>query len=144
MVLREEVDTRMSALRGCYGSRCVVRLIVDAKAKDETPSTLERRISALRDLKTNWDGQGAEPPSASAIDTANWVVQALTGSGASPDDIEIDADVLGGVAVWFYPPRTGGMRIWIACMNSGSCVATILEADRSNVFSLDIFRSPST
>ena len=71
----------------------------------------------------NWDGEGADPPSAEAIDRARKIVGAGTSVGFKPQ--EVDADVLGGVAIWY---TVGAKRVWISCMNSRQSSFVLVDA----------------
>jgi hypothetical protein len=80
----------------------------------------------LSELKDNWDGEDAPPPTKEAIANARAVVAQAFEVGYDVD--EIDADVMGGVAV--YITGIGG-RTWIACMNSG--VTTAVDVSSPHV-----------
>jgi len=80
----------------------------------------QRALDALDDLRKladDWDGEGAPRPSDEAIERAKDIVRWACDRGIDLGDAEIDADVLGGVAIWIEPRP--GRRAWIACMNSG-------------------------
>ena len=82
-------------------------------------------LNALRKLSDGWDGEGAPRPSEEALQRA---AAALADLQDSPFDVyDVDADVLGGVALWLNAP--GRTRFaWIAIMNSGR--ATVVLTSR--------------
>ena len=50
-------------------------------------------------------------------------------AGLVPNDV--DADVLGGVALtWDTPPLRDGWSMWVACMNTGEVTLVISDAER--------------
>lgn len=66
----------------------------------------------LRGLEPNWDGQGAPAPAPAAIEAAREFAERM---GISV--LEVDADVLGGVAVIYVDDQ--GHRWWATFMNNG-------------------------
>lgn len=84
-------------------------------------------LDKLRTLQPDWDSDGAEPPSSAALDVAATVITAFQAHGCLP--FEVDADALGGVAVW-YESADGSRKVWIASMNSGRlCALRDMSAD---------------
>jgi hypothetical protein len=75
------------------------------------PMTKLTKIAALSE---GWDREGAAPPDNEAIGRAARTVAWAWKQGFQVDDV--DADVLGGVAVFI---RTGERSVWISIMNGG-------------------------
>ena len=65
-------------------------------------ATLLEQLDAMRNLRANWDGYGADSPKASAIDQAKALVQLL-------GVVRRDADAFPGLYV--APTRNGGVLI---------------------------------
>jgi hypothetical protein len=81
-----------------------------------TRASLER-LEALKTLKRGWDGEDAPPPSKFALVRAEEALRALEGF-----ELEVDADVLGGVAL---TGQFGARRAWIAILNEGHDTLTL-------------------
>lgn len=73
------------------------------------------RLDQLRTLDDGWDGDGAAAPSNAALTSAR---DALHQLGRLPD--EIDADAIGGIALWFY--SNCGRQVMIGIRNRGRVV----------------------
>lgn len=71
-------------------------------------------LSRLLQLTDGWDGEDAPAPSTRSINLAWYIVGLAVDRGLLVT--EVDADVLGGVAVWV---TDGHVRVWILVMNSG-------------------------
>lgn len=85
-------------------------------------------ITILKNLQPNWDGEGADVPSEESINSAKEIV---TWASQNNLDIEdVDADVMGGVAI--YLRGVYNRTVWLAIMNSGSR-SIILQHDRNIV-----------
>lgn len=78
---------------------------------------INEKFAALELLEDNFDDEGAEKPNEIAFKAAYEVVGWAFENWL--DITDIDADVLGGIAVWL------GNIIWISCSNRGSVTATI-------------------
>lgn len=78
-----------------------------------------KRLSELRSLKQNWDGEGAERPSDDVLDT---VLRGLDEWSILPDDI--DPDVIGGIALWFHSKQGAhpDVAVMIGLRNNGKTV----------------------
>jgi hypothetical protein len=85
-----------------------------------------RDTNMLKDvvaLEDNWDGEGAPKPSpdalARAADVLRWA------ESREVEVLDVDADVLGGVAVYVrtVDVSTRAVLVWLACMNSGLTTA---------------------
>jgi hypothetical protein len=110
------------------------RPIAPESRKDQTVLTAsdwgalygaQLQVSALQRLQDGWDGEGAPRPSPQAIARAFNVVTWAEDAGLRVS--EIDADVLGGVAVWLKGERGDERAAWIACMNSGEDALVLSE-----------------
>lgn len=93
-------------------------------------------IENLKNLKDNWDGASAPSPNIAAINRAkniaNW---------ANMNDLDIsdiDADVLGGVAIYLQS-RISKRKAWISCLNKGYDVVVLYED--KNIRSNGIFET---
>lgn len=69
----------------------------------------------LEALQENWDGEGAPPPSAECIALAEELVAKATGHLIYVRSV--DADVLGGVGVYFH-------HVWVSFHNDGQHTVT--------------------
>ena len=91
--------------------------------------TFDDPLESLRKLRDDWDGEGAPAPSELATSVAGIVLRSL------PSDLrvaEVDADALGGVAIWLAPaagPAPRGRWVTIICRNSGK--VSLLLDDRA-------------
>lgn len=83
---------------------------------DVAPGNPMANLDALATLSDGWDGEDAPPPSAVAIDAAREVLRALLARDVTT--LDVDADVMGGVAVTLYGTRAGHSA-WFACSNGG-------------------------
>ena len=72
----------------------------------------------LAALPHDWDGEGAPPPTAETLEQAGRAV--VWAREKELQLIEVDADVLGGVAVWLGSPRHPQRRAWFAFRNDGT------------------------
>ena len=69
----------------------------------------------LLDLKIGWDGESdTPPPTILSIEIAKQIVCDGEKFNLFPE--EIDADVIGGVAITY---SNNGKTIWISCLNKG-------------------------
>lgn len=84
-------------------------------SKDITPAS--DQLAHLRGLEVGWDAEDAPPPSLTALTLAEQVITNLASLGVLP--FEIDADVLGGIALWFES-ADHSRRVWVSCMNQGT------------------------
>lgn len=91
-------------------------------------------VDQLRAVEDGWDGEGAPKPSDGAILRAKDILARLMASygGAFPYEVEIDADALGGVGIWYRPHANH--FVWIACMNSD--VTTLVLDDGRHIESV--------
>lgn len=90
---------------------------------------MEQTFERLGNLQDNWDGEGAPAPSPAAIEQARQIVSWLVLNHVPV--AEIDADVLGGIAIWVLP--AAGRTAWVACMNDGA--RTLVSSDNGAVSS---------
>lgn len=94
------------------------RQLAEAMGGSHVNGAVHEALNSLRDLKDDWDNEGAPAPSAAAVDLASLIVEQTSGlKGVQVADI--DADVLGGVAVWLCSTSHPARRVWISCMNRG-------------------------
>jgi hypothetical protein len=112
---------------------CATTVTIDAAAVLLTPSAVTvnvldpTRLAKLFELEDDWDGEGAPKPSRPALQRADAVVRWAHESGLVMTDV--DADVLGGVAVWLRADPMSPVRsAWIACMNNGQDTLVLSEA----------------
>lgn len=94
-----------------------------AESVDPGPGAMEL-LGELSSLTDDWDGEGAPKPSTDAIERARAILGALE-HGIDVDEVEVDADVLGGVALIVRSPQ--GKSVWIACMNNGKDTVVFSE-----------------
>lgn len=80
------------------------------------PSGPLAHLYSLFFLAPGWDGEDAPRPSSDALRVAHDVIESFRNLGHFP--LDVSADVLGGVAVWFEN-RELTRRVWLACMNDG-------------------------
>jgi hypothetical protein len=86
------------------------------------------RLAALQRAEDGWDGEGAPRPSAEAIARAFGVLNWAERAGLRVSDV--DADVLGGVAVWLKGDlEANRLSAWIACMNNGHDTVVLSAGD---------------
>ena len=76
-------------------------------------------LDGLASLPANWDGEGAVAPNTRARSAAREVLLNLRARGVTT--LDVDADVLGGVAVTLYGD-TEGRSVWFSCGNDGAIV----------------------
>lgn len=81
-----------------------------AEADRSTP--MEQQLEALANYPDNWDDEGAPAPNDDSVVRAREVL--LWAHASKLDVFDIDADVLGGIAVYV---RKGARQAWIGCMN---------------------------
>jgi hypothetical protein len=91
------------------------------------PGTMRDQLTAFRTYPNNWDDEGAPAPDAAAVDHAEAVVDWAKQNGLTV--AEVDADVMGGIAV-FLASSPPGRSAWIACMNKGGDTAVLSEGSR--------------
>lgn len=110
-----------------------VRLLAEARPKpaaaDARHEAAVSRLEGLSRLADGWDDDEAPRPSADALGRAREALDRAATHGLFPE--EVDADVLGGVALWFAaegdkPER----RAWIACMNEGRTTFVLTVDDK--------------
>jgi len=82
-----------------------------------------KQLEAMRHLVEGWDGQDAPPPNREALDYAQEIVRWALQQGLVIT--EVDADVLGGVAIWMA--GQSGTTAWVACMNNGAKTLVLTE-----------------
>lgn len=94
----------------------------DAQAVSPSPRDM---LTALTNLQDNWDDEGAPKPDNDAISRASRIL--AWAELRSVDVLDVDADVLGGVAVrvWQAPDKV----LWLACMNNGQDTAVWSRAN---------------
>ncbi len=91
-------------------------IVLESSAQTTTLNMFRAQLNDLTNLCHDWDGDGAAAPCAEALQSANTVLQLIIEAGLFPS--EIDADVLGGVAIlvhavassrtaWFVFPNRG-------------------------------------
>ena len=90
------------------------------------------KLASLFSLDDDWDGEGAPRPSTQALGRADHVIRWAHENGLVVT--EVDADVLGGVAVRLQahvlrPVRTA----WVACMNNSRDTLVMSEDGRGVV-----------
>ena len=88
-----------------------------------------QHLSKLRGLPDDWDGEGAPKPNVESLSRAKEVIDWALDRALVIEDV--DADVLGGVAVWLVSAAGSRRRAWIACMNDGQ--DTLVLQDGSEV-----------
>lgn len=90
-------------------------------------TTQRAEIDRLARLPDDWDGEDAPAPSEMAVRVARDILAPLAALGL---DMEIDADVTGGVSFTLYgtAPRRSA---WVACMNSGVTTVVLNKGDGS-------------
>jgi hypothetical protein len=74
-------------------------------------------LEDLKQLEDDWDGEGAPKPSDAAIERTANVLRWAEERCLQVSDV--DADVLGGVAVRLRTPEPGPLTVWVALMNNG-------------------------
>lgn len=85
-------------------------------------------LNPLRILEEGWDGEDSPVPNADAFRHAEEILVEARLRGYEP--LEIDADVLGGIALYFSAPAghaegEAERWAWIACMNTGGRTVTL-------------------
>mgnify|MGYP000697511651 CR=1 FL=1 len=91
----------------------------------DNPKILESDLIFVSLGSNDYAGQ----PNAKAIQAAHGHIVAMAEAGLVPNDV--DADVLGGVALtWDTPPLRDGWSMWVACMNTGEVTLVISDAER--------------
>lgn len=92
----------------------------------DAPPAPRDLLAAFMNLQDNWDDEGAPRPDNDAIERAfkvlDWAESRLV------EIIDVDVDVLGGVAVrlWKAPDK----MLWIACMNNKHDTAVWSQGNR--------------
>lgn len=86
---------------------------VPLQCQAPTPS---EALDALTTLTDGWDGENAPAPSPAAIEAARPLLLDLSARGVTT--VEVDADVMGGVAVTLYGASAGNSA-WFAFSNDG-------------------------
>lgn len=84
-------------------------------------------LRQLVDLQDDWDGEGAPRPSDGAVRRAREVLGWVRNNNLFI--LEVDADVLGGVAIYLKADERSDKRVWIACMNDGKDTAVMSTRD---------------
>ena len=97
-------------------------------------------LEELGRLEDGWDGEGAPKPLPSTILRASTVVRWAHDRGIT--NLEIDADVLGGMAVTIFPPDSTDRKLWFSLLNSHEHQNVAVWTDGDNVGStrLDVMR----
>ena len=80
----------------------------------------EAHLAPLAALADGWDGEGAPAPAPAAIEAAREVLRDLAMHDHHPEADAIDADVMGGVAVYLYGPPGSDRSVWLAFGNDGA------------------------
>jgi hypothetical protein len=78
-------------------------------------AALAQRLTEIKKLDDNWDGEGAPKPSEIALRHARATISWAETVGIKITDV--DADALGGVAVWIG-------AVWIADTNGGTTIVS--------------------
>lgn len=109
------------------------------KDVDRYMSALED-LDALYNLPEDWsvdlDGDVAPRPSVAALERARVFVFRMASVGLAPDDV--DADVLGGVALgWCRPPLKPGWHAWLAIHNSGALVMIVTDGCETSSYKIE-------
>lgn len=131
VTLTRDVDTR--AMRDTVNSAGVVSMLANranVAAPTAVASVLMDQLIALATLSDGWDGDGAPAPSTASMQLARLLLDAMTANGLTPDSV--DADAVGGVAVWLYDADASGViarRCAIELRNSGRVVISAETAD---------------
>jgi hypothetical protein len=107
----------------------VAQQVVDAMLVADVIDPTTQAALELGTLTDNWDGEGAARPSVEAIERAVLTIQWAKDLGLKVTDV--DADVLGGVAVWLGSAAHPDRRVWVSCMNNGR--DTIVMSNREGV-----------
>jgi hypothetical protein len=94
-------------------------------------------LDSLGEFPDNWDREGAPSPSVEAITRANGMLKWATEAGLSVTDV--DADVLGGVAIWLVGDH--GRRVWLSCMNNGHD-SVVMSDGRGVVYQAPLAETP--
>lgn len=87
-----------------------------------------------------WDDEWDEPPNEAATELSSRFVQ--EGRRLGLPEPEIDVDVLGGIAVWYYSNTCQHHTAWISCMNSGGGCILLQTATGSRCLGLDLGNMP--
>jgi len=129
-LVRSQVANRGTPALGCPTRPTAPRVMDDGECA--SPSGSLRYASAgptpllqfLRALPDSWDGDDAPAPAPSAIDRAESLLRDSTMNGVQV--AEVDADVLGGVAIWLAGPSPAASA-WISLMNNGTDTLVLCE-----------------
>lgn len=89
----------------------------------------------LRALSPNWDDEGAPVPSEIAINKAKDIFDWVNQHGLTVESV--DADVLGGVAI--YLDEVNDKSTWIAIRNDGATSIIIRHDNKINGYDLNDF-----
>lgn len=99
-----------------------VRWVMDPEDEPAGLPEKFRQLESLSGLVKGWDGYQAEPPSATALENARSLLEALSGMEVVPERVGPSAD--GGVALILstHPPYRA-----IECFNDGEIVASLSD-----------------
>jgi hypothetical protein len=84
----------------------------------------QRELDKISNLETNWDSNGAAPPSADSIQASREILDELAGDLILPSTIVPSAE--GGVSVYFM---TGNRTAYVESDNQGSQVLVLHDQD---------------
>jgi hypothetical protein len=90
---------------------------------------MREQLETFRTYSDNWDEEGAPAPSPDAIARAQKVLDWAEAKGLTVT--EVDADVLGGIAIFFASKNRRACTVWIACMNTEGDAAVCTTEDRT-------------
>lgn len=85
--------------------------------------TMKEALGSLGSLQDDWDGEGAPKPSGEALQRAQAVMDWAESKGLLV--VDLDADVLGGVALYLRASSGADRQVWIGCMNKGGDTAVM-------------------
>ncbi len=78
---------------------------------------IRKDLIKLQSYQDNWDCRGASKPSLVSIEKAKIVIDWAILNNI--DIGEVDADVLGGVAIYLINKNNSECFVWISCRNNG-------------------------
>lgn len=85
-------------------------------------------LGSLGSLQDDWDGEGAPRPSGEALERAQTVMDWAESKGLLV--VDLDADVLGGVALYIKASAGADRQVWIGCMNKGGDTAVMSTSSK--------------